>query len=193
MSSLSSSSKRERRLCAWTLVVLVGIYSTLGLTPALAESLESRGLIVAAFLVSMMLVGAAILTQGLKIRPAGLEIGVALGVTAVYLLVFVRMANPERSHLIEYGVVAVIIFEALQERSRRRPGACSPWLSAVAAGSAAGVVDECIQAVLPNRVFETTDILFNVLAVVMAVATMAALHWARRRTARNDSGKRDQS
>jgi len=44
-----------------------------------------------------------------------------------------------------------------------------------------GVLDECIQAFLPNRVFDPLDILFNALAAVMAVVASAALTWARRR------------
>jgi hypothetical protein len=65
-----------------------------------------------------LLVLATVVTQGLKTRPGGAEISVALGVAAAYLLVFVRMAIPtERSHLVEYGVVALFIYEALLERA----------------------------------------------------------------------------
>ena len=67
----------------------------------------------------------------LRTRPGGAEIGVALGVAAVYLMVFLRMGIPEeRTHLIEYRVVAVFICEALAERAsqgRRVPyPRCSP-------------------------------------------------------------------
>ena len=46
-----------------------------------------------------------------------------------------------------------------------------------------GVVDECIQWFLPSRVFDPLDMLFNVLAAVMAVTASAALRWARQRNA----------
>ena len=50
-----------------------------------------------------------ILTHGLKTRPGGAEVGVALGVAAVYLLLFLPMATSEaRTHLIEYCAVAVL-------------------------------------------------------------------------------------
>ena len=68
---------------------------------------------------AMFLVGATILTQGLKVRPRGVEIAVALGVTAVYLLLFLRSYarfRRERTHLMEYGVLGVLIHEALAER-----------------------------------------------------------------------------
>ena len=43
-----------------------------------------------------------------------------------------------------------------------------------------GVLDECIQLLLPSRVFDPVDMLFNALAAVMAVGASSALHWARR-------------
>ena len=64
----------------------------------------------------MLLVGVTVVVQGLRTKPTGAEIGVALGVAVVYLMVLLRMALAERSHLIEYGVVASFIYEALKER-----------------------------------------------------------------------------
>ena len=113
------SSDRERRLWLWTLAVVVAIYSTLGVAPILAGVLREHGLLETFFVLGMVLVGATIFTQGVKVRLGGAEVAVALGVTAVYLLLFVRMeATPEeRTHLIEYGVVGVFIYEALAERA----------------------------------------------------------------------------
>ena len=142
------SSDRERRLWGWTLLVVVGIYSTLGLATTLADVLLDQGLAAVAFVVSMLLVGATILTQGLKTRPGGVEIGVALGIAVVYFMVFLRMAIPERSHLIEYGVVAVFMYEALSERASQGRRVPVPALLAVLTTSLLGVLDECIQALL---------------------------------------------
>ena len=104
----------------------------------------------------------------------------ALGVAAVYLMVFARMGIPERSHLFEYSVLAVFIYEALLERANQGRRVPVPALLAFLATSLFGVFDECIQAILPSRVFELQDILFNVLAAVMAVLASVALGWARR-------------
>ncbi|MDE0078161.1 MAG: hypothetical protein OXO50_11620 [Caldilineaceae bacterium] len=120
------TSNRERRLWLWALAVVVAIYSTLGLARTLAGHLRTHGLLEALFMVSFLLVGAVILIYGLKARPGGLEIGVALGVAAVYILVFV-----------------------------------------------------------PNRAYDERDLLFNVLAAVMAVAASMALSYARRWRFRN--------
>ena len=188
------SSKRERRLWLWTLAVVVAIYSTLGLARTLAGTLRDHGLLTAAFVLAMFLVAATIMTQGLKRRPGKTEIMVGLGIAAAYLLVFVRMAIPEeRTHLIEYGVLAVFTHEALLERASQGRRVPRPALIAILTTALFGILDECIQGVLPNRVFDTRDILFNVLAAVMAVAASVALAWARRRTGRSGRASSDQT
>ena len=88
------ASDRERRLWAWTLAVVVAIYSTLGLATTLVGVLSNRGLFDRTFVVGFVLIGAAIVTLGLKARPRAGEIGVVLGVAAVYLMVFARMGDP---------------------------------------------------------------------------------------------------
>ena len=177
------SSSRERRLWTWTLVVVGVLYSTLGVTPQVAASLLSRNLNAALFFVGMMLVGATIISRGLKIRLSGANLGIILGVAAAYILVFVRFTSTEeRSHLIEYGVVAAFIHAALEERSRQ--GRRVPFypLIAVLATASIGAVDEVIQRFIPNRVFDPQDIFFNTMAGAIAVAAIAALAWAQKRT-----------
>ena len=177
------SSDRERRLWLWTLAVVAAIYSTLGLARTLAGALREHDLAGELFFVGMLLVAATIVAKGVKTRPGGTEIAVALGVTAVYLMAFARMGLPEeRTHLIEYGVVGVFIYEALAERASNGRPVPMPPLLAVAATAALGLLDECIQAFIPSRVFDPLDILVNLLAGAMAVAASVALAWARRRT-----------
>ena len=131
----------------------------------------------------MALVSATVLLGGLRLRPGGVDAAVALGVVTVYVLALSRMSFPERSHLIEYGVVALLVQAALTERARGgRPVPLVPVLAVVAAARF-GAVDECLQLLLPSRVFDPVDMLFNALAAAMAVGGSAALGWARRRTA----------
>jgi VanZ family protein len=80
--------------------------------------------------------------------------------------------------------LAVFIHEALTERASQGRRVPVPALLAIPATSLLGVIDECIQAFLPSRVFDSRDILFNVLAGVMAVAASVALGWARLRVGR---------
>ena len=175
------ASDRERRLWIWTAVVVVAIFSTLGVAQTLASAIGDGPLATGLFILGCLMVLATIVTQGLTRRPSGPEISVAIGVVAAYLLVFVRMSIPtERSHLVEYGVVAVFIYEALIERKSHGRGIPVPALLAIFATCLIGTLDEGIQLLLPNRFFGWRDILFNGLAAVMAVSTCAALGWARR-------------
>ena len=58
------SSDRERRLWAWTLDVVVAIYSTIDVARALLDS----GMLRATLVFGALLVGVTILTLGLKTR-----------------------------------------------------------------------------------------------------------------------------
>ena len=173
---------RERRLWAGTLGVVVAIYSTLGLAGTLAGAVR-QDLLEAGVVLCMLLVLATIVTQGLRARPGGAEIGIALGIAAAYTLVFLRMNGSvtERTHLMEYGVVGVFIHEALTERASQGRRVPVPALLAMLATTLVGALDEGIQAILPSRVFDPMDMLFNCLAAVMAITASAALRWARRR------------
>lgn len=175
------TSRREGRLWLWTLAVVVAIYSTLGLARMLTGLLRDRGLLEGAFVLGFLLVLTTIVTQGLKTRPGGVEVAVALGIAATYLMVFVRMAIPEeRTHLIEYGVVAVFIYEAFSERKRNGRRVPVPYLLAVGFTALLGWLDEGIQAVLPNRVYDIRDVGFNALAGLMAVTASLVLERVQR-------------
>lgn len=80
----------------------------------------------------------------------------------------------------EYTVVALLIYEALTERASNGRRVPVPALLAIGATALLGVLDEGIQALLPSRVFDPIDILFNALAGLMAVLASVALAWARR-------------
>lgn len=174
------SSNRERRLWLYTLLVVGGIYATLGLASRLAGMLRDQGLLESTFLLGMALIGLAVLTQGLTRRPTAAELGVFIGIGAVYLLAFVRIATPEeRTHLIEYGVVGVLIYEALTERRRNGGRGPAPALLSVAITAALGAIDEGIQFLLPERVFDVRDLGFNALAGVLGVGGMTLLRQVR--------------
>ncbi len=174
------TSRRERRLWLLVLIITVTIYSTLGLAATLVGAVN-EGLLVAAFALALVLTAIAIVTQGLRVRPGGMEIGIVIGVGLVYFLLSVRLALPERSHLMEYSVLAFLVYEALWERNNQ--GRHVPFLPlwAALATALAGAVDEGIQLFLPSRVFDWNDILFNTLAAVLTVTMITALRWVRRK------------
>ena len=175
------TSDRERRLWLWTLAVLAAIYATLGPARALTDILRERGLLEASFAIMLAFLVGAIVASWMKRRPGWREIGVALGVALAYATMFARMENPaERTHLIEYGIVAALIHQALLERSRNGGSVPMPAALAVLMTALLGALDECIQALLPNRVFDVRDIFFNAFAGFMVIAARLAIAPQRR-------------
>ena len=182
------SSDRERRLWIWALAVVVAIYSTADLARTLADALRESGLLEATasmFSAGMLLIGAMIVVQGLRERSRGVEVGFALGVAAIAVIGFARgISAAERSHLIEYAVLALIVHEALVERNGQGRRVPVPAVLAIVGTTVVGVVDECIQFFLPSRTFDWFDIQFDLLASVMAVGSSVSLRWVRRWLAR---------
>lgn len=186
-SMLHFGSKRERRLWLATLALVAAIFSTLGLAQQLVSVIPESNVVSALFVVGLILVLASIGTQGIRQKRSGVEIGILLGAAAVYLLVFVRMAIPaERTHLIEYGVVAAFIYQAFLERLANGRHVPAPALLAILLASLIGALDEVLQAALPTRFFDLSDMLFNTLAAVMSVSASSMLGWARRRFGKRD-------
>ena len=175
------TSTRERRLWLLALAVVVAIYSTLGLAGTLAEELGERGLLEPSFVGGFLLVISAIVGSTLRRRPGGREVWVALGVAAVYAMVVVRMgiSPAERTHLFEYGLVAVLVYRALEERALNGRSVSAPAVLATAVTALLGWLDEGIQALLPNRVSDLRDVGVNALAGVLAISASLALARAR--------------
>ncbi|WP_420449133.1 VanZ family protein [Candidatus Palauibacter sp.] len=178
------SSDRERRLWIWALAVVVAIYSTADLARTLADALRESGLLeytASMFSGGMLLIGAMILVQGLRGRSRGVEVGFGLGVAAIAVLGFARgISAAERSHLIEYAVLALIVHEALVERKGQGRRVPVPAVLAIAGTTLVGVVDECIQFLVPSRTFDWFDIGFDLLASVLAVGSSVSIRWVRR-------------
>ncbi|MGI9545849.1 MAG: VanZ family protein, partial [Flavobacteriaceae bacterium] len=123
------TSKREKQLWIGVLVVIIGIFIVLFVGRPLAGMLRERTLLSIGFWIAIYLVLGTIIWHGLKRRIGRLEIGIWIGVIAIYLLMFLRMASPEeRSHLIEYSVLAIFIHEALKERNRQKKTVNRPGL-----------------------------------------------------------------
>ncbi|NJB84371.1 membrane associated rhomboid family serine protease [Lewinella marina] len=176
------TSRRERRLWLWTLAAVAAIFATLGLAGALADAVRGTPLNVFLFLTGCLLVSVTVVTQGLRSWPGPADAALIIGIATAYFMILVRMTSPvERSHLIEYGVVAVFILEALRERKRQGVHVPVPALLAILLTTAIGVVDELLQLLIPARVFDPVDMVFNAWAAIMAVGVSLLLSWWRKR------------
>lgn len=173
------TSPRERRLWLWSLAVVAAIYSTLGLAGTLAARLRESNLMTAAFFLLLVLTVATIVGSGLKRRPGRREVWVGLGLTAVYGMAALRMgvSPEERTHLFEYGVVAVLIYQALRERARNGGRVRVPALLALVVTALLGWLDEGIQALLPNRVYDDFDVLSNAIAATIGIVGSGVIGW----------------
>ncbi len=177
------SSKREKHLWLWALIAQISIYATLGLAGKLAQFLRERNLLDSIYVFGFALAVIAIIGSGWRMRLGKYEIGVALGIVVTYGMLMVRLfiTPEERTHLFEYGIVATLIHQALLERQRNGRGIPSPAFIAILATALLGWLDEGIQAILPNRVYDIRDVGFNALAGLMAVMASVILRAVRKK------------
>ncbi|MCY3779566.1 MAG: VanZ family protein [Chloroflexi bacterium] len=177
------TSKRERRLWLALLIVLTAIYATLGQTPAIVAALgtdiidSAEANLVFALLVLLVLIPIFFIDK----RLGRLEIAVGIGILAVYLLTWLRLGSwEERTHLFEYALVAALVHEALLERKDNGRRVPAPALLALVISILLGWLDEGIQSLLPNRVFDLIDVAFNSLAAIMIIGARCLVRWLQR-------------
>ena len=175
-------TRRERFLWSWVAVIVLGIFTSLFVAGPIADFLHTTDSFAAAiFLLCMFLIAVTIFVEGIDVRPSGWELGIILGIIAVYTMVIFRVAAmSERSHLIEFGVLGAVSYAAFRERYSEEHTILLPALLAIILTSLIGVVDEELQRYLPGRVFDPNDILFNTLAALMSVGSCSVLTLVRR-------------
>ena len=106
---------------------------------------------------------------GPSLRALSLLFGFAL--VYFYLLKYLCHFPAERLHLIEYGLLSFLSFRALRLDFSELKAYAFGFLIA----AAFGVVDELIQGVLDNRVYETRDVLINVISAGLSLLVMRML------------------
>ena len=166
---------RERRLWWGVALSLVAIYASVYPAQTILLWLRERGWLGRSVWVLFSAVSLFVLWVVARARPRVSEVALLVAVAALYLTILLRLdIIQERIHFIEYGAVAALAFEALRERWRMA-GAAWPAAGVAALFTAgAGWVDEGIQALMPNRVYDLRDVGFNALAGALAAGTMAA-------------------
>ncbi len=164
------TSKRERRLWVWTLVLTASIYLTAGIAHPVAEFLQRHDLLGTAFMSGSALVIVTVLAQQLRRYAGWAAFSLWCGVAAIYVLILARIEIPEeRTHLIEYGVLAAFIYDAFFERIRNGSPVPVPAILTIGITVFLGLVDEIIQIFIPNRVFDIRDVGFNAFSGGMVV------------------------
>lgn len=182
---MSPTADRERRLWVATIVTVAALFASIPYVPTLVGALQDRGLLEPAFGLGFAATVTIVVTSGLG-RGGGPRVRwVATGVAVAYGMVLVRLGlgPAERTHLFEYGLVALLVHAALLERRRHGRRAPNPALTAFVTASAIGVLDEAAQWFIPGRVFDLRDVAFNVGAAAAAISASVAIGAARRRDA----------
>lgn len=174
-------SSQEKRYWLFATLVLIAILSTLTLGRPLQLLLLDQNIQAGIFMLGFFLTGVVIVLHGLKVQPSKTELVIWIGLIAVYLMLFLRLSLPERSHLMEYSVLTIFIHKALIERFQDKSQFYKPALMAFIITSLIGIFDEGIQYFLPERVFDWEDIVFNSIAVFMAIGGSLILQWAKRK------------
>ena len=155
------------RLWGGALGYIAFVYATIPLLPTVWEVLlkHSEGAVrhLGIVAVAVPLVAVAInLWRRFKGGPILLPYVALLAIAVCYAYLLARFAEfpAERLHLVEYGLVAILLLRAL----RLDFTAKSAFALAFALTGVVGLVDEGIQAVLPQRYFEFKDILLNIVS-----------------------------
>ena len=174
------TSPHEKKLWLWAFAAFAAIFLTLFIGRPLANQLRDQNVQAVFFVLGLLLVAAAVIAHGLRTKPGKIELSILLGIIAVYVMLIFRLGAPERSHLMEYSVLAIFIHKALIEREKQDKRIRYPALYAWLIACSIGMLDESIQIVLPNRVFDPRDMLFNSLAATMAIGSSLLLIWVRK-------------
>lgn len=112
------TSPKEKKLWLYVLIILVAILSTLVFGQPLQKIFQDQNVQAVIFLSGMILTAITIVVHSLKSQSSKKEIAVWIGIAAVYLMLFLRLGLSERTHLIEYSVLAIFVFSAFSERFR---------------------------------------------------------------------------
>lgn len=78
----------------------------------------------------------------------------------------------ERIHFVQYGLMALLARGACAWTMKPR----GAFIAALALASAAGYVDELIQGLLPDRVYDLRDVAINAVAALLALVVDEVLH-----------------
>lgn len=179
-------TRRERHLWTAAAVYFAAILSTLSTAQQLLLALRERGLLRGTVLAVFLAAALALVVAVVVGRPGWRESLVVLGLGLAYVLLLGRMEmHQERLHILEYGVLALLVLAALEEH-RGAPALSPPLygrapLLAFLVTALAGLVDELIQGIMPSRVGDPRDVAFNAFAGALALAALAARRAARSR------------
>lgn len=179
------TSSKEKRLWMYVGLVVIAIFSTLTFSKPLQKLVVDQNIQAVFFVVAMLLIGIAIIIYGLKVQASTMELTTWFGFMAIFILLVFRLGASERSHLIEYSVLAIFIHQALKARNSNS----NKWLitAVIAFGITVciGALDEGLQLIIPNRDFDPVDMLFNTVAAFFTISVILILEGIQKKFRNN--------
>ena len=159
------------------------IFTSLFWTPD-QQALWNQAIQLYLFAGGLLLSTLAVLLYAIRIKIGKIELLFWLVLLTTITLFVFRLGAPERSHLLEFCSLTICVHKALLERFGTHQ-IRTAFLTAFICITV-GLIDESLQAVLPNRVFDTEDIVFNSLVVLTTLGVSFLLQKARRYFSRNN-------
>jgi hypothetical protein len=157
---MSTPSRSWLPVVLWVLV----IYTTIPFVRMIRDSFaEHWDLRLITWLVALCIVGSAVASVALLRRHAGthhrLSLAWIIGITgALVLWTFSLRRSPEEAvHLVEYGVLAVLLHRALRPTMRD----ATVFAAGALIGALVGFGDEIIQWLSPTRTWDWRDVAIN--------------------------------
>ena len=175
------SSKREKRLWLYALICWIMILSLLFLGQPLLKLFSDQNIPAGIFIVGMILVTLATLIHAFQRNSQKVSLILWLSFLAICSMFLLRLGLEERSHLIEYSILAILIHEALLEKQKKEDSRWTTPLIAVGLTSTLGVIDESLQLLVPHRFFDINDIIFNSFAAIFAVGSRVITDFIRQK------------
>lgn len=175
------SSKREKRLWLYALICWIMILSLLFLGQPLLKLFSDQNIQAGFFIFGMILVTLATLIHAFQQNSQKLSLILWLSILTICSMFLLRLGLAERSHLIEYSILAILIHEALLEKQKKEDSRWRTPLIAIGLTSTLGVIDESLQLLVPHRFFDINDVFFNSFAAIFAVSARLIVDSVKRK------------
>lgn len=160
------TTQRARQLLV---VLMVCIYSTLGLMHDIMRAIRGAGMlratVMACFAVPAIVLLRVLWRRGI-LGHARTWLVIAGAVTAYAIAIRRTMTMEESLHLVEYGLVGILARLSVPPSWSGARAWLGGWLGAVILGW----LDEGIQALLPSRHYDVGDVMLNAMAAALPLA-----------------------
>ena len=168
----------EKRYWFYSLIIVIAIFSSLAFGRPLQEIIQNPTVQLILFVSGMVITATVIIIHGSSGFSNKLDLVIWLGIIGVSVLLFFRLGAHERSHLMEYGILAVFVHKAFLARNEQ-VHTILIGLKAFSLVVLIGLLDEGLQRLIPTRVFDWQDVAFNCLAAMLAIGGGMAIYYIK--------------